>query len=65
MASDVGICDASSKMTMSNMALSACKYWETVIGLISIQGATTRKSSGISSNSFLSPMPRRLLLASR
>ena len=64
-ASAVGICDASSKMTKSNKPFSAFKYCDTVIGLINIQGASVRISAGVSSNNRLSPIPRRLVFTKR
>ncbi len=59
-ASHVGICEASSKITISKAPERGGRYCATVTGLISMQGATTRISSGISVNKFLTLKPRGL-----
>ena len=61
-ASHVGICDASSNMTMSNISGEGCRYCDTVKGLISRQGAHTFKISGISAKSVRRLIPLKLFL---
>ena len=51
-ASQVGICDASSKMTRSNGSASAGRYWATDSGLIIRQGISRRIAFGMRSASW-------------
>src|SRR5690554_7405699 len=51
-ASQVGIWEASSKITRSNFVLSTSKYWATEMGLMSMQGHMRGKRLGMRSNSF-------------
>ncbi len=50
-ASQVGICDASSKITRSNGGKLASRYWATEIGLISRQGFSRINRFGVLLNS--------------
>ena len=61
-ASHVGSCEASSKITISNRSAAAGRYCDTVNGDISIHGATTFKSSGISPNRLRKFSPRKFPL---
>ena len=64
-ASLVGICDASSKMTMSNMPASALRYCATLIGLMSMHGHICGRRSGIFEKRVLSDMPLAVLRTAR
>ncbi len=64
-ASAVDICDASSKMTVSNRFACAGRYCATVEGLMSMHGHATSMSAGTSVNSPRSPTPRRPVLERR
>ena len=46
-ASLVGICEASSKMTRSNLSLFRSRYWATEMGLINMQGQSLGSRVGI------------------
>src|SRR6202000_1978627 len=60
-ASQVGIWEASSETTKSNVALLASKYCATEIGLMSMQGVSRGRTFGIESNNFLRGIARPLL----
>ena len=65
MASQTGICEASSKMTMSKLLVSALRYWAMDSGLISRQGVRRSTAEGICSSSWRSGRCWRFLVISR